>query len=301
MATKVTKCKGESSASDLTRIRDNQRRARQRHREYIDSLERKVKQYESEGVQATVEIQAAARGVAKENDRLREENAQLHTENAQLQNLLATRDGEPVASRGQDGVDMDIDPHADASEALLGLAQSQRKARKPLSGSIRGQCPPPTDLITEPRFRPPTAMTENSPPMTVLPPSPESLYRIEDQLQSFPSSQTTSPSSPTSEQRQAQTEPQTNAYSMNIHQNESQLHEQDEHERSSGQLQSQPGKSCSDDTSSCEYAAQIITSMRGDVSADEIKAELGCGKAQDWQKCKVDNAKLFVAMDRYSG
>ena len=56
-----------------------------------------------------------------------------------------------------------------------------------------------------------------------------------------------------------------------------------------------------DDTSSCEYAAHIITGMRADISADDVRADLGCGgDIREWRKCKVDNSKLFVAMDRYT-
>lgn len=57
-----------------------------------------------------------------------------------------------------------------------------------------------------------------------------------------------------------------------------------------------------DDTSSCEYAAHIITSMRADISTDDVRADLGCGgDSREWWKCKVDNSKLFVAVDRYAG
>ena len=56
-----------------------------------------------------------------------------------------------------------------------------------------------------------------------------------------------------------------------------------------------------DDTSSCEYAAHIITSMRADITTDEIRADLGCGgDVRELGKCKVDNSKLFVAVDRYA-
>lgn len=57
-----------------------------------------------------------------------------------------------------------------------------------------------------------------------------------------------------------------------------------------------------DDTSSCEYAAHIITSMRADVSTDDVRADLGCGgDVGEWRKCTVNNSKLFVAVDRYTG
>lgn len=55
----------------------------------------------------------------------------------------------------------------------------------------------------------------------------------------------------------------------------------------------------SDDTTSCAFAVAVLTSMRSDVSAEEIQAELGC--ASDPDKCKVDNKRLFTAVDHYTG
>jgi len=55
----------------------------------------------------------------------------------------------------------------------------------------------------------------------------------------------------------------------------------------------------SDDTTSCAFAVAVLTSMRSDVSAEEAQAELGC--ATDPDKCKVDNKRLFTAVDRYTG
>ncbi|KAH6635362.1 hypothetical protein B0J18DRAFT_45349 [Chaetomium sp. MPI-SDFR-AT-0129] len=55
-----------------TRIRDNQRRSRARKKEYIHQLEAQVRAAEQRGVQASVEVQTAARRVVEENRRLRE-------------------------------------------------------------------------------------------------------------------------------------------------------------------------------------------------------------------------------------
>ncbi|KAL2169285.1 hypothetical protein VTG60DRAFT_6288 [Thermothelomyces hinnuleus] len=53
------------------RIRDNQRRSRARKREYIQELEQRLRLAEQRGVQASLELQAAARQVAEENKKLR--------------------------------------------------------------------------------------------------------------------------------------------------------------------------------------------------------------------------------------
>ncbi|EMC91909.1 hypothetical protein BAUCODRAFT_40476, partial [Baudoinia panamericana UAMH 10762] len=53
------------------RIRDNQRRSRARRKEYLQELETRYRQCEQSGVEATAEVQAAARRVVEENKRLR--------------------------------------------------------------------------------------------------------------------------------------------------------------------------------------------------------------------------------------
>ncbi|KXT13865.1 hypothetical protein AC579_6903 [Pseudocercospora musae] len=57
--------------SDLARIRDNQRRSRARRKEYLQELETKWRRCEQVGIEASAEIQAAARKVVDENKRLR--------------------------------------------------------------------------------------------------------------------------------------------------------------------------------------------------------------------------------------
>ncbi|KAF1975182.1 hypothetical protein BU23DRAFT_552597 [Bimuria novae-zelandiae CBS 107.79] len=54
-----------------TRIRDNQRRSRTRRAELLHDLQKRVQEYERQGVAATLEMQRAARKVVQENARLR--------------------------------------------------------------------------------------------------------------------------------------------------------------------------------------------------------------------------------------
>src|SRR5271156_576324 len=51
----------------LSRNREIQRRSRARRKDYIADLEKRVWQYQREGIKATAEVQAAARKVAEEN------------------------------------------------------------------------------------------------------------------------------------------------------------------------------------------------------------------------------------------
>jgi hypothetical protein len=57
--------------ASLTRIRDNQRRSRARKKEYVQELEQRLRVYEQQGVEASTEIQQAARRVVGENRKLR--------------------------------------------------------------------------------------------------------------------------------------------------------------------------------------------------------------------------------------
>ncbi|KJZ79269.1 hypothetical protein HIM_01420 [Hirsutella minnesotensis 3608] len=57
---------------NLARIRDNQRRSRARRREYVQELEQRLRLYELQGIEASTEVQMAARRVAEENKQLRE-------------------------------------------------------------------------------------------------------------------------------------------------------------------------------------------------------------------------------------
>ncbi|KAI8714781.1 hypothetical protein NCS52_01198900 [Fusarium sp. LHS14.1] len=63
--------KDGSNNPSAIRIRDNQRRSRARHKEYVEGLQKKLQDYERQGVEATLQMQQAARNVAVENSRLR--------------------------------------------------------------------------------------------------------------------------------------------------------------------------------------------------------------------------------------
>ncbi|KAI9649557.1 hypothetical protein NHQ30_002137 [Ciborinia camelliae] len=63
--------KGGEEKANLARIRDNQRRSRARRKEYLQELEARLRQCELQGIEASSEIQMAARRVADENKKLR--------------------------------------------------------------------------------------------------------------------------------------------------------------------------------------------------------------------------------------
>lgn len=55
-----------------SRLRDYQRKCRARHRDFVNDLKRRLAEYERSGVQATLEMQQAARAVEQTNRRLRQ-------------------------------------------------------------------------------------------------------------------------------------------------------------------------------------------------------------------------------------
>ncbi|KJZ74519.1 hypothetical protein HIM_06115 [Hirsutella minnesotensis 3608] len=79
---------GGSTSASAIRIRENQRRSRARRKEYVESMERKVQEYERRGVEATLEMQQAARTVAVENSRLRMMLAQMGAATADVDAFL---------------------------------------------------------------------------------------------------------------------------------------------------------------------------------------------------------------------
>jgi len=55
--------------------------------------------------------------------------------------------------------------------------------------------------------------------------------------------------------------------------------------------------SSDNNTTSCAFIIDVITRMRVDVSAEDVKAELECNNDVE---CKIDNSTFFVIMNRYT-
>ena len=259
------------------RVRENQRRSRARRKEYLEELEAKLRSYESLGVQASVDIQHSARAVLAENARLREENAQLRIVNDKLKHEL-----EAKTEPNKDNISADGD-----SQSLERGGCSRDESR-----TWTAVCAPAVESSEEPETEPLqsnfhttgrcdgeiSTLNELSLPVTTQAGS----------LQLSPTSTTPSMSdvdqpstSETASHDRFPAQQETDAQEMTCDRN---YH-----------------ADLSTDTSSCEYAAQIITSMRADVTPDDVRADLGCNESiEEWKRCKVNNAKLFVAMDLYT-
>lgn len=88
----------------LNRNTLNQRASRARRKDYVNSLESKVREYEAQSVQATEEVQNAARRVADENRVLKEEMRMLREQVRCLEGVLRRR-GSRQSQSGRDGGD----------------------------------------------------------------------------------------------------------------------------------------------------------------------------------------------------
>ncbi|KAL8790065.1 MAG: hypothetical protein Q9213_000767 [Squamulea squamosa] len=274
-----------STSESANRIRDNQRRSRARRKDYILELEEKVRGFEQRGVEASAEIQTAARKVVEENLELREKNRALREENERLRALL-----------GQGRKEVVDNGSAGARESRA-LQPSQKRKRGTDSngekgsrrdtcgfGGLRGCTGPGC-----PQENPDTATASTSQPTSTGPTSPASSYHSNHHTQ-------TSYPSPTSSFHQHLR----SASSLSTPQ------QQPPQKLSNQTLRPQQPPSpaihpcATEDTdtdmSSCHHAALIITSMRSDISHEQVHRELGC--TEKVEDCKVGNQKLLSVMDR---
>ena len=80
-----------------TRIRENQRRSRERRKQLIDELQQRLHQYETKEIEATIEVQLAARRVVWENSRLRSLLASKGVSDQEITQFMQSEDdGKPA-------------------------------------------------------------------------------------------------------------------------------------------------------------------------------------------------------------
>lgn len=130
---------GERATLDrakISRLAENKRRSRARHREYVLDLERRLEDVRKRGVQATKEVQTAARQVALENKRLRELLLLAGFETEHID--LWAKSGPDAGSRGGDDLALcEIEQRAElcATAAASGPAETTGEKRTPPSAA----------------------------------------------------------------------------------------------------------------------------------------------------------------------
>jgi hypothetical protein len=277
----------------------NQRLCRARRKDYITDLERRVREYEARDVQATTEVQNAARAVADENRVLREEVRTLRQRNLVLEGLLAKADAETEARSMVDKVIVEEErrgpsPRGRGIADLKSVGRPLR-VRESVAG---GQYPsPPRDID---RIRGGTIQlhrTGNSTSGAVE--DVHVQHMPERQQQPSPTSRPPSePISTNTEHERTPTKAEDNMQPATL-----------PSPHNSISASSSPGDHPpihSPNSTPCEQAAMIIASMRGLQSTDstintDILPALGCQTPESARSCAVDNIRLFGILDDERG
>ncbi|KAF2659149.1 hypothetical protein K491DRAFT_216333 [Lophiostoma macrostomum CBS 122681] len=268
-----------TKAQNLARIRDNQRRSRARRKEYLQELEAKIRSCEQMGVEASAEMQSAARRVLEENRRLRTMLRARGVPEAEISAALGAND----RSLEQ----------ASAARALTSLLDRKWPCNGP---SDESQCDSPTETASP--FQPPSVvdLTPISIPLQPAgtrsrndPNSPSSIISSTGS----PPSYTSAPFFPTEMSPipniKAETVSQYNMYQFQQSPNDS-------------WALNNPATYTADavsyyNTTTCMNAANIIRTMRSDIGP-ELEYDLGCRTTD--QNCRVTNPTVFTVMERYS-
>ncbi|KAH5998030.1 hypothetical protein HBI68_160320 [Parastagonospora nodorum] len=266
--------KGDDTASAL-RIRENQRRSRNRRKELIDELQGRIQKYEREGVAATQEMQRAARKVAEENARLRSLLAHHGILQDEVDAFLRSCD-EPALPNDASlntSVPSAQQPGAVPVNALVTAPNeaqfSDNGHGHPNIINIIGNT---NHLHTLENWSAPSIAAPQflKHPDSVLLPgvqdrSPSSQHTTINHHESQSSNATEEPHCPTTSECFC---PPTNAPTIRPTSNGLEI--------------------------SCETAATIIVEMRGDGDVDSIRASLGCTSREE---CSVRNSTVLQIMD----
>jgi hypothetical protein len=136
------------------RIRENQRRSRARRKEYIQELEMRLQRYDRLGVQATTEVQAAARRVAEQNAALRSFLNELGKSDSEIEEYLCRSSGtESSASPPQ------TTPPVVPSEGIVPMHMSN--GARPRTEAVPQPSPAPFRKYSKPPLPPNTDTSGN--------------------------------------------------------------------------------------------------------------------------------------------
>jgi len=307
-----------SEKANLARIRDNQRRSRARRKEYLQELEARLRQCELQGIEASAEIQVAARKVADENKRLRgllaqhgigDDSIEAHLRTSPttdltagyggssaavqvLDQLLQTRkaccaDGSgPNTQMGTRGDSRDSSASVTTVQSLWDPIYLQNMNTRNLSGSIPGE----KAASSAHQFMTPGTSTASRTSSVSLGHSPNHI--LSNQL-----AQAHMPRNPGSSMHRHQMFDFDSELLSNpsfSHQNSGEKHLQSTQTHNASMYSPHPP---SNNVNNCNYATDMITTMAG-VDPSTVRADLGCLPGMD---CDVDNHLVFNVMDRYSG
>lgn len=303
--------------ANLARIRDNQRRSRARRKEYLQELEARLRQCELHGIEASAEIQVAARKVAEENRKLRgllalhgidhdsteaylhssptgeiQLSSQIPSQSAPvqaLQQLLQTR--KPCCAEMRTGLTVntgDLDSREGSLTSVSASQSSWDLNRLSSSGTLNhtGNGTPHQFIAPNSAARSATSSISYHSHHNV--PRHQGLASVSGPRNPSPASMSNQPQMFELDPRLSQSNPPQYITHQPVPQ-QLQPH---------GTLQSTytPTTPGSPNANSCVFAADMISTMSGG-DPNAVSADLGCLPGMD---CDVDNQLVFHVMDRYS-
>ncbi|KAI8648761.1 hypothetical protein NCS55_01484600 [Fusarium keratoplasticum] len=305
--TPLTLLSQNRTPASLVLNRENQRRSRARHREFINDLQRRVFEYERRDAQATLEMQQVARAVAAENAALREMLAARNVTREEVDAYLASSIG---------GVTQDSTSQARSRLVTRPLFSKQAVVdgpRQEKPGSLPFQNAMGRSAFSEQRSPPTVALSGRSPGLTRMAARTSSSLALSIQAAATPASQdgrtySHSPLQESSHDSYKQ-EPQRPANS-HLKQNSGEhttcarAGEPDVYGSSFDMLSIDPacycppetpqGRSLTSNGMPCLDAAIILAQLRGHPDSTLARAELGCAEGID---CVVRNTDVLQLMD----
>ena len=138
--------------TNAQRLRENQRRSRQRKKEYLASLESQFRDCQRAGIAASVEVQTAAKRVVRENRSLRELLRARGVQSAEIDAwLLRERGAQPAVAAAERAL-------AKRPCTAAALAPAQDAGRRKSTGMV-------ADVPRAPSLR--AALSSSPPPLRV--------------------------------------------------------------------------------------------------------------------------------------
>ncbi|KAF2268845.1 hypothetical protein CC78DRAFT_529818 [Lojkania enalia] len=258
-------------AQNLARIRDNQRRSRARRKEYLQELEAKLRNCEQMGIEASAEIQSAARKVLDENRKLRALLRERGVSEAEIATVMGTGDRSLECGSAAAALNTMLDrrihcgglscttppPNSTSAPATAAVAPISIPARRSAPLSEYGSQSPHSTISSV--DTPPAFSSTPFIPVTMTPAPEMGTDNFIPTTYSFD-----------------QSNPSTWGFPLDM---------------------SNIQEATAYYNTSCIDAANIIRSMAADVGP-ELEVELGCRTGG--QNCFVDNSVVFNVMDKYS-
>jgi hypothetical protein len=281
-------------SANLARIRDNQRRSRARRKEYLQDLEVRFRNCEQLGVEASAEIQAAARRVVDENKRLRLLLKQRGLSDADIDNA-------PIDS---DAAGASLTASARSLESLLSVKRiCSPGGCAPSQGASSPNVASPTTSVTtvsETDFNTSPRPAPTSNPHTDPNPAPNA----RDYLQSAYLTKSASHAPSFSQDTLFPPQPAynfnnipTSMYNNNINSLDTSFQAGATSWEPCNFSTTQTLPSPDSDTQGCRTAVGILRSI-DQRAGDEVERQLGCNYGQE---CQVPTQHVFDILSRIPG